>query len=308
MPDTAAEPPTIEPVVRRTVVHCGIEHAWQVFTVELGSWWPIEGHTVGAVEHVAAVVVEEGPGGRVVERWHDGTEHVWAEIVAWEPPDRLVLSWHPGRATEEPSTEVEVRFLEERGGFTRIVLEHRAWERLGNRAADSRADYDAGWPPVLNDYKRHADDPEIHRVFGISLNNLVWRDLGRGDRTPDDDQRMIDAAHASLWHWAQVGTAVNLARGEWMCAHVYTVVGRSEPALHHANRSLATCEAEGLGDFDLVYGYEGMARALAVAGDLEGAATYRQRALDAVADVVDEEDRTIVEADLAAGPWFGLET
>jgi uncharacterized protein YndB with AHSA1/START domain len=304
MPDTAAE--TLAPVVRRTVVHCGIEHAWHVFTDEIGAWWPVGlGHAVGSADQVASVSIEPQLGGRVREHWHDGTEHVWAEVMAWEPPERLVLGWHPG--SEGPATEVEVRFVEERGGFTRVVLEHRGWEVLGESASATRHAYEEGWLPVLNVFKGRADDPEIHRVFGISLNNLVWRELARTDRTADDDQRMVDAAHASLWHWAQVGTAVNLARGEWMCSHVYAVVGRPEPALHHANRALAVCEAEELGDFDLAYAYEAMARALALAGDLDGAATYRARAVDGVDDVADPIDREIFETDLAAGPWFGLE-
>jgi hypothetical protein len=226
-------------------------------------------------------------------------------VLAWEPPERLVLSWHPGRPAEL-ATEVEVRFDEERAGLTRVTLEHRGWERLGTDAVEVRDAYEAGWLPVLNTFKRSADDPEIHRVFGISLNNAVWAALGRDDRTADDDARMVDAAHTSLWHWSQVGTEVNLARGEWLCAHVYTVLGRAEPALHHARRSMAHVEAAGLADFDLVYGLEGMARALALAGEVDEARAWLAQATAAAELVTEPEDRAIVDADLATGPWYAL--
>src|SRR4051794_3578833 len=144
----------LEPVVRRTLVHCGIDHAWRTFTDDIGSWWPIGRHSVGR-DDVAAVVVD-GPGGRVYERWHDGRELVWAEILAWEPPNRLLLAWHPGR-DGVAATEVEIRFTEERPGLTRLVLEHRGWERLGDEGPVVRDEYEAGWLPVLNRFKRHAD-------------------------------------------------------------------------------------------------------------------------------------------------------
>lgn len=302
--DTAGSPEHA-PVVRRIVVHCPVDHAWAVFTTDLGSWWPLEGHSLDAAR-VCRVGGTWAVGGEVGEEWDDGSFHPWFTVTAWEPPARLVLAWNPG-GTRPAATEVEVTFREERPGLTRVVLEHRGWERLGEEAAAVRRSYEDGWRKVLVPYQRAADDPEVHRTFGVTLNLTVWRELERDDRTPDDDQRMVDAAHASLWHWAQVGTAANLARGEWLCARAYTMVGRTEPALHHARRCLAVTEAEALGDFDEVYALEGVARALALAGELDEAGRLRRRAVEALDGVADPEDREICEADLAAGPWFGLE-
>jgi hypothetical protein len=53
----------------------------------------------------------------------------------------------------------------------------------------------------------------------------------------------------------------NLARGEWLCSRVYSVLGRAEAALWHAQRCLDHCEAAGIGDWDLAYAYEALARA-----------------------------------------------
>jgi hypothetical protein len=138
------------------------------------------------------------------------------------------------------------------------------------------------------------------------LNRAVWDALapgGAADVAPSLDPSLVDTAHASLYHWRVAGGPVEEARGEWLVSHVYAVLGRGEPALHHARRSYDLCVREGLGGFDLAYAYEGVARALAAAGQPLG--DWRDRALAASAAVTDPEDRAILDADLAAEPWFG---
>jgi hypothetical protein len=145
-----------------------------------------------------------------------------------------------------------------------------------------------------------------HRELGRSLNGLVWQLLASTDRTDDDDARMVDAAHASQYHWREAGGPPG-TRGEWLVSHVYAVLGRAEPALHHARRCLALAGAEeAVADFDRAYAAEAMARALACAGDLDPAAAWRSRATAAGAAITDDEDREIFTADLTAGPWFDL--
>jgi hypothetical protein len=158
-----------------------------------------------------------------------------------------------------------------------------------------------------------------HRELGRSLNGLVWQLLARTDRTATDDARMVDAAHASQYHWREAG-GPPATRGEWLISHVYAVLGRPEPALHHARRCLELAEGEsgvadfdqasrsggGVADFDHAYAAEAMARALACAGDQEQAATWHARATAAGAAIADDEDREIFTGDLTAGPWFGL--
>ena len=81
------------------------------------------------------------------------------------------------------------------------------------------------------------------RQEAVDLFNHVWTLIELPERTPEQDDEMIHAAHASRHHWAAVGTGVNLARGEWQISRVYVTLGRGEPALFHAGRCLAYCEA-----------------------------------------------------------------
>jgi hypothetical protein len=135
-----------------------------------------------------------------------------------------------------------------------------------------------------------------HRRLGVELFNEVWRLL----ETRQDDDRMLHAAHASRFHWGEAAEAgpANLARGEWQVSRVYVVLGRAEPALWHAQRCLAHCEGAGLGDWDLAYAYEALARASALAGDPE-AAVWKAKAREAGDLIADAEDREHFDEDFA---------
>ena len=146
-------------------------------------------------------------------------------------------------------------------------------------------------------------DPEEHRAQGVALFNGVWQMLDIPDRNPAQDDQMVHAAHASRWHWSQAGELggdEQLAVGEWQCSRVYSVLGRGEPALHHARACLAFCEDGELGDWVLAAAYEALARAAAVAGDAGEARAWLGRARTAVSVIADPNDRVVIEADLAS--------
>jgi hypothetical protein len=97
------------------------------------------------------------------------------------------------------------------------------------------------------------------------------------------------------------GTVANRARSEWQCSRVYAVLGRGEPALHHARRCLELCESapDEIEEFDLPFAYEAMARAHAVAGEAGEAHEWLARARAAGERIADEDDRVLLESDLA---------
>jgi hypothetical protein len=146
-------------------------------------------------------------------------------------------------------------------------------------------------------------DPQQHRAEAVGLFNGVWQMLDATDRTPARDDQMVHAAHASRWHWSQtaeLGGDEQLAVGEWQCSRVYSVLGRGEPALHHARACLAICQEGELGDWVLAAAYEALARASAVAGDVAEARAWLGRARTAVAEIADPKDREVIEADLVS--------
>ena len=142
-------------------------------------------------------------------------------------------------------------------------------------------------------------DPATERQLAADLFNHVWTLLETAGRTPLQGDEMLHAAHASRHHWGSVGEPVNLARGEWQCSRVYAVLGRAEPALWHARRCVALCEEYGIGDFDVAFGWEAVARAESVAGDRAACAEAMARARGLAGGIAEDEDRELLESDLA---------
>jgi hypothetical protein len=132
------------------------------------------------------------------------------------------------------------------------------------------------------------------RELGVRLFNATWELLG--SRAYDD--RMLHIAHASRFHWGEAPECKpeNLARGEWLVSRVYTVLGRAEPAIWHARRCLDHCEENGIGDWDLAYAYEALARASLTTGDRDAAGQYVE--LAQAVEIADEEDRAHLADDL----------
>jgi hypothetical protein len=141
-------------------------------------------------------------------------------------------------------------------------------------------------------------DTVDHRALGVQLFNSTWDLLEQPSRTAADDDRMLHMAHASRYHWGEVGQPVNFVRGEWQVSRVYSVLGRAEPALHHARRALALCEEAGIGGFDIAFCYEAMARASAVAGDTEQCGHWLALASEAADRITNPHDRDLLLQDL----------
>jgi len=132
--------------------------AWRVFTEKMGTWWPLATHKIGTSRAVDAVI-EPRAGGRWYERGEDGATCEWGRVLAWEPPSRLVLAWEISADWKhDPSlkTEVEVRFLPEGEGATRVELEHRNLEAYGARRDEMLAIFesDGGWSGLLAAFAR----------------------------------------------------------------------------------------------------------------------------------------------------------
>jgi hypothetical protein len=136
--------------VRKTiVVEAPVALAFQVFTEEMSTWWPLATHSVFD-EHATRVTVEPRVGGRVYETSDAGEESEWGRVTAWDPPTVFAMTWHPGADPAE-YTDLEVRFTVE-GNGTRVDLVHTGWERRGAAAADMAKGYTGGWDVVLGFY------------------------------------------------------------------------------------------------------------------------------------------------------------
>jgi uncharacterized protein YndB with AHSA1/START domain len=154
----STQAPELGAIRRSVTVECSVQDAFATFTERIHEWWPLSTHSIDSDESGSqpeTVIFQGGAGGQIYERTKKGEELKWADVIAFEPPHRFVLAWNPSREQEQPPTEVEVTFSDE-GGRTRVDLEHRGWEKLGERAAEARQSYGQGWPAVLASFAERA--------------------------------------------------------------------------------------------------------------------------------------------------------
>jgi uncharacterized protein YndB with AHSA1/START domain len=151
--------------VRKTVrVKASPQRAFEVFTAGIDRWWP-KTHGIGTAT-LRESVIEPFVGGRWYSRHTDGTEALIGHVLVWQPAERFACTWEIS-ADWKPdarvafASEVEVRFVAEASGGTRVELEHRNFERMGAAAGGKmRSDVDGGWPALLDLYARSASNGE----------------------------------------------------------------------------------------------------------------------------------------------------
>lgn len=134
-------------------------------------------------------------------------------------------------------------------------------------------------------------ETDVHRRLAVELFNGTWDLMEKKDRSTEEDLKMIHMAHASCYHWSLAGEPVNQARGEWQISRVYALLSQGERALFHAKASLAYCEKEKIGDFDLAFAYEAVARAYGILNDVEQKDCYLLLARKASLEIDKEGDR-----------------
>jgi uncharacterized protein YndB with AHSA1/START domain len=142
----------IAPVRKQLMVKASQARAFEVFTAEISRWWPAT-HSI-LKSPLKECIIEPRAGGRWYTVGEDGSSCQTGYVISWQPPQALVLAWQINADWQyDPGlvTEVEVRFIAESAGTTRIELEHRYLERMGAKAGAARnaVDSPGGWGAIL---------------------------------------------------------------------------------------------------------------------------------------------------------------
>lgn len=150
----------IAPVHKTVMVKASPQRAFEVFTAGIDRWWP-KTHGIGATPPCQSII-EPFVGGRWYTTHDDGTSTVVGHVLVWQPAERFACTWEisadwKADARVAFASEVEVRFVADPSGGTRVELEHRHFERMGAVAGEKmRKDVDGGWPALLDLYARTA--------------------------------------------------------------------------------------------------------------------------------------------------------
>lgn len=135
------------------------------------------------------------------------------------------------------------------------------------------------------------------KELAIKLFNETWDLLDKENRTADDDSLMIEKAHASLYLWSLEKSPLNNQRAEWMVSNVYYHLGMAESCLYHAKRCEQITINNNIGDFDLSFMYECMAKAFELS-DSDKSKEYLLKGYDSLQNIKSKEDRNYVKSQL----------
>ncbi|NHJ41401.1 MAG: hypothetical protein FK731_15325 [Asgard group archaeon] len=132
---------------------------------------------------------------------------------------------------------------------------------------------------------------DIHKKLAVDAYNKTWALIDKKDKSQEEIDEMIHIAHASRYHWGKIGEPMHFERGEWQISRVYSLINQPESALYHAKRCLDICLENNIGDFDIAFAYEAMARANAVAGKTKEKDVFLQKAREAAENIKKKEDK-----------------
>lgn len=149
---------------------------------------------------------------------------------------------------------------------------------------------------------------DLHKKHAVDLFNHTWTLIERPFLTDEDMDDMIHSAHASRHHWGKYSQHEphHRARGEWQISHVYAILKMPDSAVYHGKRCLQICEDHGIGDWDIAYAHEALARAYAAAGNRAEFEKHYSMAQVLGENIEELDDKKQLFTDLKADPWYGM--
>ena len=106
-----------------------------------------------------------------------------------------------------------------------------------------------------------------HRWFAIESNNLAWTLAENPARSSAQRDEMLNAAHASAFHWSRVGSATNKARADMLLGQVHALLGNGSLALTYARRSHEYITSHESPDWEIALAHAVLAHAAYAAQD-----------------------------------------
>jgi len=127
--------------------------------------------------------------------------------------------------------------------------------------------------------------------------------LERGNRTEEDNFRMLYTACAAYYHFTQASREFGPA--EWLISRCYVEMGNGREAVRHAERCMRFADAS-KNEAEIAWALEALARANAVMGDSHAAHNYFNKAKEAGTNLSNEQDRERFKTLFESGNWFGV--
>jgi len=133
-------------------------------------------------------------------------------------------------------------------------------------------------------------------------NNRAWALAESASRSSDEDEEMLQAAHAAMYLWRIVGTASNRAHASQLVAHVYGLLKLPGPAKYYLKQSQPFFLDRESKPWEQAFAHAVAANVAAAAGDVEAHSRHYREAQRLVASLMDSQDREILGATMRVIP------
>jgi hypothetical protein len=143
------------------------------------------------------------------------------------------------------------------------------------------------------------------RKLGAAANNRGWTLTEQLTRTPEEDQEMLNAAHASVHLWRTIGKEKNFALGHLLLGQVHALLGNPTYAMNYANLAYDYFIAKESDPWEVAIVHAVLANAAHCAGLTVLHESHYKTAEQLIAALSDQEDRDILLATLRVVPKPG---
>lgn len=136
------------------------------------------------------------------------------------------------------------------------------------------------------------------RRLASEANNRAWTLAEMPRRSTDEDEEMLQAAHAAMYFWKIVGNPGNHAHAALLLAHVYALLELPGPATHYLGRSLPHLTHNDRAPWELAFAHAVAANVAASQHDAEAYARHYAEAERAARRMTDAKTREMFAATL----------
>jgi hypothetical protein len=154
----------------------------------------------------------------------------------------------------------------------------------------------------MNAPQHSEDEAAWRKKLASGANNRAWTLSEQLTRTPDEDQEMLNAAHASAHLWSTIGNDKNFALGHLLLGQVHALLGNASYAVSHASSAFASMTGPDSDPWEVAIAHAVMANASHCAGNGAQHQLHYATADKLIAALADPEEREIVLATLRVVP------
>jgi hypothetical protein len=139
------------------------------------------------------------------------------------------------------------------------------------------------------------------RRLASQANNRAWTLAEAASRTPEEDEEMLQAAHAAMYFWNIVGNEKHRAHAAQLVAHAYALLGLARPAAHYLRKSQPVLLSENAEAWEAAFAHAVASNVAAASKDAAAHRLHYDKALELMA-TLEPEDKRMLEATLRILP------